>query len=145
LKPDTVIDVWRGSWQSTIAATTAAGYQSILASPWYLNYISYGNDWVNYYKVEPTDFNGTPKQKALVVGGECTFWGEFIDATNLLARAWPRSCAISERLWSSIGTTDVNDASNRLHVHRCRYIRRGIPAEPANGPGFCEPECGKVT
>jgi len=137
LQQNSVIDVWRGGWQSTLALSTAAGYQSILSSPWYLNYISYGADWTNYYGVEPTNFTGTPAQKALVVGGECCFWGEFIDATNLLARAWPRASAIAERLWSSIDTTDQTDAARRINDLRCRYVRRGIPAEPPNGSGFC--------
>lgn len=38
----------------------------IVASPWYLGYISYGLDWEKYYLAEPLDFDGTPEQKALV-------------------------------------------------------------------------------
>lgn len=34
-------------------------------------------------------------------------------------------------------TTDVNDAGNRLEQHRCRLLRRGIAAEPPNGPSSC--------
>jgi len=29
------------------------GYKVILSSPWYLNYISYGESWKNYYKADP--------------------------------------------------------------------------------------------
>lgn len=49
---------------------TTAGLQTILAAPWYLNYISYGSDWVKYYTVDPHDFNGTEEEKRLVLGGE---------------------------------------------------------------------------
>eukprot|EP01092_Planopodium_desertum_P010184 TRINITY_DN44832_c0_g1_i1.p1 TRINITY_DN44832_c0_g1~~TRINITY_DN44832_c0_g1_i1.p1 ORF type:complete len:179 (-),score=10.59 TRINITY_DN44832_c0_g1_i1:317-817(-) len=63
LLPSTVIEIWKGGWESTIAATTAAGYRSILSSPWYLNYISYGEDWPTYYAVDPWAFSGSAAQK----------------------------------------------------------------------------------
>lgn len=37
---------------------TAAGFSAILSAPWYLDYISYAQDWLKYYKVEPLSFNG---------------------------------------------------------------------------------------
>ena len=49
---------------------TDRGLRAILSSPWYLNYISYGSDWVKYYQVDPQGFGGTEKQKRLVMGGE---------------------------------------------------------------------------
>lgn len=42
----------------------------------YLNIIVYGTGWQGYYQTEPTAFNGTDAQKALVIGGSCTFWGK---------------------------------------------------------------------
>jgi hexosaminidase len=60
-----------------------------------------------------------------------------MDATNLISRVWPRASAVAERLWSAIDVTDVAAATSRLEEHRCRYIKRGIPAAPANGPGYC--------
>lgn len=66
--------------------------------------------------------------------------GEFIDGSNVIPRSWPRSSAVAERLWSSQNVTDIEDASLRLENMRCRMIRRGISAEPLNGPGFCKYE-----
>ncbi|XP_034752208.1 beta-hexosaminidase subunit beta isoform X1 [Etheostoma cragini] len=133
LKPDTIIHVWKGNqeqYQSEMANVTSAGYQTLLSTPWYLNRISYGQDWRGHYKADPQDFNGTEEQKKLVIGGEACLWGEYVDATNLTPRLWPRASAVAERLWSAKHVTDINDAFDRLSVHRCRMVERGIPAEP---------------
>ncbi|GAA6219260.1 beta-hexosaminidase subunit beta [Lates japonicus] len=133
LKPDTLIHVWKGNqeqYQNEMANVTSSGYQTLLSTPWYLNRISYGQDWHGYYKADPQDFKGTEEQKKLVIGGEACLWGEYVDATNLTPRLWPRASAVAERLWSAKEVTDISDAFNRLSMHRCRMVERGIPAEP---------------
>lgn len=37
------------TWQGEVFNVTAAGFRAIISSPWYLNYISYGLDWPQYY------------------------------------------------------------------------------------------------
>ncbi|KFO73733.1 Beta-hexosaminidase subunit beta, partial [Cuculus canorus] len=124
LKPDTVVQVWMGNnYAHELSSVTAAGFTAILAAPWYLDYISYGQDWKKYYRVEPLNFPGSEKQKKLLIGGEACLWGEFVDATNLTPRLWPRASAVGERLWSSKNVTDLNDAYRRLTNHRCRMLR----------------------
>uniref|UniRef100_A0A4W3JIR2 Beta-hexosaminidase n=1 Tax=Callorhinchus milii TaxID=7868 RepID=A0A4W3JIR2_CALMI len=134
IKPDTVVEVWMESnVKRELAKVTRAGFTTILAAPWYLDYVSYGQDWVKYYqiyKVEPRNFTGTAAQKKLVIGGEACLWGEYVDGTNLTPRLWPRASAVGERLWSQENVTVLGDAYSRLTKHRCRMIRRGIPAEP---------------
>lgn len=61
MKPDTVIHVWKDGYKKELANVTAAGYNTILSSCWYLNYISYGDDWKAYYQCEPYDFEGKNK------------------------------------------------------------------------------------
>ncbi|XP_001368242.3 beta-hexosaminidase subunit beta [Monodelphis domestica] len=134
----TIVEVWKGSYyEKELSDVTAAGFATVLLSPWYLDYISYGQDWRRYYYVEPLQFSGTSTQKELVLGGTAALWGEYVDATNLMPRLWPRASAVGERLWSSKHVRDENDAYNRLTEHRCRMVRRGIPAEPLY-VGYCE-------
>nr|XP_025839501.1 beta-hexosaminidase subunit beta [Vulpes vulpes] len=137
LQPGTIVQVWKfQSYSEEQAQVTAAGFPVILSAPWYLDWISYGQDWKGYYKVDPLDFSGSPEQKKLVMGGEACLWGEYVDATNLTPRLWPRASAIGERLWSHSNVKDLEDAYNRLTVHRCRMVSRGIAAEPLY-TGYC--------
>jgi hexosaminidase len=144
LLPETVVHAWKGGATAPglleLEKITKAGFKGILSAGWYLNYISYGEDWFSYYNANPTNFSGTPAQKALVLGGEAAIWGEYVDSSNLISRFYPRASAVAERLWSSEDTVDLNDAAYRLHDHRCRMIARGISAEVANGPSFCPVE-----
>ncbi|GIY99210.1 beta-hexosaminidase subunit beta [Caerostris extrusa] len=144
-EPDTLVGVWKDNsldtrmdkWENYIKPIAKKGYQIILSACWYLNYISYGMDWKKYYECDPRNFDGTEAEKDLVVGGEVCMWGEYVDGTNLIARLWPRASAVAERLWSPAElTNDTDSASFRLDEHRCRMVRRGIPAQPILN-GFC--------
>ncbi|XP_035665449.1 beta-hexosaminidase subunit beta-like [Branchiostoma floridae] len=147
LNLDTIIHVWE--WNDTryqgepfreeMAKVTAAGYRTILSSCYYLNYISYGRDWPQYYECDPHDFQGTEAQKQLVIGGEACLWAEWVDSTNFIPRMWPRASAVAERLWSPQDVADSEAASPRMEEQRCRMVRRGIPAQP-QGPSYCEYE-----
>ncbi|XP_038602311.1 beta-hexosaminidase subunit alpha isoform X1 [Tachyglossus aculeatus] len=142
VKGDTVVHVWRenaGSYRKELERVTNASYRALLSAPWYLNRIGYGQDWVEAYKVEPLQFEGTPEQKALVIGGEACMWGEYVDATNLTPRLWPRAGAVAERLWSSKDVTDIQSAYLRLADFRCELLRRGVQAQPLY-TGFCKQE-----
>ncbi|XP_075397285.1 beta-hexosaminidase subunit beta [Tenrec ecaudatus] len=139
LKPGTVVEVWKSeNFPEELARVTAAGFPVLLAAPWYLDWISYGQDWTKYYEAEPFDFHGTPQQQELIIGGEACLWGEYVDSTNLTPRLWPRASAVGERLWSNRNVRNVRDAYERLAIHRCRMVRRGIAAEPLF-TGFCSP------
>uniref|UniRef100_A0A4W4DWP2 Beta-hexosaminidase n=1 Tax=Electrophorus electricus TaxID=8005 RepID=A0A4W4DWP2_ELEEL len=131
---DTVLEIWRGTpaeIRAELGRITLAGHRVLLSAPWYLNHISYGQDWRNAYTVQPQNFSGTEQQKELVIGGEVCMWGEYVDATNLVSRLWPRACAAAERLWSNEKkTSSVERAFPRLKDFRCTLVRRGIQAEP---------------
>ncbi|KAL6106704.1 hexa [Pungitius sinensis] len=140
---DTVLHIWKGnpaSYRAELSRMTKAGMKVLLAAPWYINHISYGQDWREYYNVQPLDFPGTEEQKKLVIGGEVCMWGEYVDATNLTPRLWPRASAAAERLWSDEKqTSSVDKAFPRFLDFRCKLVRRGIRAEPLY-VGHCKHE-----
>ncbi len=47
---------------------------------------------------------------------------------------------VAERLWSSADVKEPEAAIPRLEEQRCRYLKRGIPAAPINGPSYCNIE-----
>ncbi|XP_076801117.1 beta-hexosaminidase subunit beta-like [Clavelina lepadiformis] len=144
LKDDTVVEVWINNHpDEELAKVTKLGYRALLAAPWYLDYISTGEDWMKYYLEEPSNFNGTDAQKKLLIGGEACLWGEYVDGSNVTPRLWPRASAVAERLWSSKDVNDVTKATPRLHQHRCRMVKRGISAQPLH-PGYCVHDWGNI-
>jgi len=128
-----VIQIWKDTsilpehkkWYEYLSDITAHGYQAILSSPWYINFVSYGyQEWYRFYQVEPmANFTGTSEQAKLIIGGETALWTEYVDGTNLETRLWPRASAIAERLWSASNVNDPEEAKFRLDEHRCRLLR----------------------
>ncbi|XP_021371857.1 beta-hexosaminidase subunit beta-like isoform X2 [Mizuhopecten yessoensis] len=57
---DVLVEVWRNeqNWTNNMEEVIQRGYSAILSSCWYLNYISYGQDWRQYYSCDPHHFNG---------------------------------------------------------------------------------------
>eukprot|EP00794_Sanderia_malayensis_P016573 gene16573-18258_t len=137
LDSNTVVNVWVGNWKEELTNITKKGHKAILSACWYLNYINYGMDWPEFYFCDPEEFQGTEEQKRLVIGGTAAMWGEYVDATNILSRTWARGLAVGERLWSAKSVRNAENAMQRIWEHRCRYISRGIPAEPVVKGKFC--------
>ncbi|CAL4094781.1 unnamed protein product, partial [Meganyctiphanes norvegica] len=147
MENDSLVQIWKDvslsptkmkGWREYVQDLTEKGYKVILSSCWYINFITYGQDWKNFYNCDPTNFVGTPAQKQLVLGGEAAMWGEYVDATNLMPRLWPRASAAAERLWSMPldQAPTADNAASRLDQHRCRMLRRGIAAQPILN-GYC--------
>jgi hexosaminidase len=88
ISSDTVVNVWKSDYNPEIYELTKLGFRVILSSCWYLNKISYGYDWFQYYSCDPLSFNGTQEQNRLVIGGEASIWGEWVDGNNFMSITW---------------------------------------------------------
>ncbi|VDP33963.1 unnamed protein product [Schistosoma curassoni] len=135
----TVIHVWKDLyWESVVKNATKTGYRVLFSAAWYLNYISYGDDWRYHYHVDPREFGGSKDDAKLVIGGEAAMWGEYVDDTNLFSRScianlqWnqanddevkhrPRGSAVAERLWTH-GSPNTTDFIPRVEELRCRML-----------------------
>ncbi|GAB0094324.1 Beta-hexosaminidase [Sergentomyia squamirostris] len=134
LPQGTVVHVWTGDTKRLMAQITRDGLPVLLSACWYLDHLSTGGDWKKFYDCDPLDFPGNAEQKALVMGGEACMWAEVVDDTNVVQRIFPRASAAAERLWSQDANQQVKE---RLEEHTCRMRKRGISAQPPNGPGYC--------
>uniref|UniRef100_A0A0N5BCK3 Beta-hexosaminidase n=1 Tax=Strongyloides papillosus TaxID=174720 RepID=A0A0N5BCK3_STREA len=148
-----IVHVWKGRSKEelykTLQDVTKKGYEVVVSSLWYLNYIRYGSDWKQstrlgnvstpaLYDVDIQDFNGTDSQKERVIGGIAAMWGEYIDQTNIESTSWPRGSAVAEKLWSpQEKSKTADDETRRFREHRCRMLNRGYQVAPTDGPDFC--------
>ncbi len=111
---DIVIHSWRGP--DSLAAAAKQGYRGILSNGYYIDLM-----WsaARHYAVDPLGGAAadlTSEQKRLVLGGEATMWGEYVNWENIDSRIWPRTAAIAERYWSPQSVTDVPSMYARLEV-----------------------------
>lgn len=136
VKPDTIIDVWKGFDAVTLQQATMANLSVVLSGGWYLDHLD--NDAWAFYSQEPTSFPGGDEAERLgrLLGGKACMWGEHVDSSNFIPRVWPRASAVAERLWSSKDVVNPTTAAPRLAEFRCRLLARGIGAEPL-APGSC--------
>lgn len=149
LPASTVIQVWRSDSTDDplglLKNVTSNGYRAILSAYWYLNLIATGGDWLKFYNFDPLeDFNGTEAEKKLVIGAEASMWSELVNESNLESRTWPRACVAAEKFWSPSSpdlNADINSISAfigpKLEEQACRMKRRGVNAQPPNGPSVC--------
>jgi hexosaminidase len=75
---DAIVEIWKDAsannpvtWEEYMLNITKKGYSTILSAPWYLNYISYGQDWKTYYLEDPLQFTSmmfSDLSKCTVIG-----------------------------------------------------------------------------
>jgi hexosaminidase len=111
ISSDIVIQSWRG--QEALVEAARKGYRGLLSNGYYIDLCEpaaklYLNDPI------PPGSPLTDAEKALVLGGEATMWGELVAPETIDSRIWPRTAAIAERLWSPQSIDNVDDMYRRL-------------------------------
>jgi hexosaminidase len=133
--PGGMVQAWRDSAFTREAARR--GHRTI-ASPneWmYLNRSPGELTLADVYRFEPVPAGLDSAGRALVVGGEATFWSEHITSgTNLELMALPRLLAVAEVLWGS-ASRDLADLEGRIaRDHASRLAAMGHVVGPADRP-----------
>ncbi|MGD1009821.1 MAG: family 20 glycosylhydrolase [Candidatus Aminicenantales bacterium] len=144
LPSNIVIHSWRGT--QALVESAQKGYQGILSNGYYIDLCQpaadhYANDPI------PADSPLTDDQKALILGGEATMWGEMVTPETIDSRIWPRTAAIAERLWSPRSVNNVDDMYRRLalvevdleelgltHIKNQGMMLRRLAGTPDIGP-----------
>jgi hexosaminidase len=133
LSKDAVIESWRGF--DSLAASAKAGYEGILAQPYYLDHIDSAE---RHYLADPVPVGTTltPEEQARILGGEACMWSEHVSPRSIDSRIWPRTAAIAERLWSPQSVNNVDDMYRRLWVESLRLEAVGLTHLSAEGVGL---------
>ena len=133
LSKDAVIESWRGF--ESLAASAKAGYEGILAHPYYLDHIDSAE---RHYLADPVPVGTTltPEEQARILGGEACMWSEHVSPRSIDSRIWPRTAAIAERLWSPQSVNNVDDMYRRLWVESLRLEAVGLTQLSAEDVGL---------
>ncbi|CAH8852943.1 unnamed protein product, partial [Trichobilharzia szidati] len=68
---DIIFQVYKSDeWKKSVEEITRAGFKVLISSCWNFSDVSLGDDWRAFYECDPLDFEGSPAELALVIGGE---------------------------------------------------------------------------
>jgi hexosaminidase len=95
----TLVQGWRGEGRKGPNAQAAKAGRQVLVSPYTHWYLNERTGLRKTWDLNPIPGGLSPKQKALIHGGECCVWTEGIPETDLDARVFPRALAVIEILW----------------------------------------------
>ncbi|HEY2581707.1 MAG TPA: family 20 glycosylhydrolase, partial [Mucilaginibacter sp.] len=113
LPEDVIVQKWKPVVVDTLSAKIMRHNNQIIVSNGY--YLDYFLPAYIHYLNDPVSPNVTPADASKgILGGEAALWAELVDGDNEEIRAWPRTAAIAERLWSAANVKDVDDMYRRL-------------------------------
>ena len=140
LAPGATVMSWRGTSGGITAAK--AGHDVVMAptSHTYFDYRQHADELglgrqvttvEDVYGFEPVPAELTAQEAEHVLGGQGQLWGELIaDRERRDFMAWPRACALAEKLWSPAADRGVDPFLIRLATHLERLSAAGIAHRP---------------
>lgn len=111
LPKDVVVQIWGalGAKRPSPLEIAQKGNRVLISKGFYLDYF-----YPAYFHYLNPNIPSTANSNLL--GGEAALWAELMDENSFEGRAWPRTAAVAERLWSPEGVKDVDDMYRRLFV-----------------------------
>ncbi len=135
LSPTATVQSWRGMEGGLKALE--AGNRAIM-SPTSHCYLDYGLDRIDVEKVysfDPIPTGVSPVKAALILGGECNMWTEYVPDENTLdQKIHPRMQALAEVLWTYPEKRDFADFYQRLQNHYPLLDRLSVNYGPETVP-----------
>ncbi|HEY8024113.1 MAG TPA: family 20 glycosylhydrolase [Burkholderiaceae bacterium] len=119
-----VVQVWRG--KADLLRAASLGYQTILSDGYYIDLMHETSEYYLNDPILPMGKKMPAQMRQNILGGEATMWSELVSAQNIDSRIWPRTAAISERLWSPANIRDVDDMYRRLDNVSVRLEELGL-------------------
>ena len=134
------------SWHGDAGAVSAAGtgHDSVVATKEFLYFdyfqadpahepLGIGGDIsaekVYRFHALPASLSGEKKKH--ILGGQAQLWSEYIpNLRHLEYMAFPRACALAEKLWSPEENACFVDFKKRLDWHRSRFAAMKVNAHP---------------
>lgn len=114
LPKDVTFQTWGGSGtfggeHITVDKILGKGNSAIISTGFYLDLFQPAS---NHYK----NSNILNKDNLNILGGEAALWSELVDEYTFEGRAWPRTAAIAERLWSPSKIVDEDEMYRRMFI-----------------------------
>ncbi len=119
LAPNAAVMSWRGMDGGIAAAKE--GHDVVMSPTSHCYFNEDQKDRIpieKAYGFEPVPKELTPKQAKHILGGQANLWTEHITEPSIAEEMlYPRTCALSEALWSSKTCSDWENFKKRLEIH----------------------------
>ncbi len=123
---DALVQSWRGM-QGGIDAARAQHF--VIMSPTshcYFDYPLESTDVKEVYSFLPIPDSLTAYEKSFILGGECNMWTEHAPQEQVESKVFPRLIALSEVLWSSAASRNLDDFEKRLEQNYPRLNAQNV-------------------
>ncbi|MGR3810875.1 beta-N-acetylhexosaminidase [Jiulongibacter sp. NS-SX5] len=121
LSKEVIVQQWGAIGANRLNALEIAqkGNKVLISKGFYLDYFLEAK--AHYYNPN------IPKEvHPNILGGEAALWSELVDENSFETRAWPRTAAVAERLWSPESVYDADEMYRRLFIVEDKLEENGL-------------------